>query len=111
MKHMLITVLGVLIICVMFAGFAMNTIVKKQKHVTFEADYDVYGRMSCPYTVKMVDELQRMEKSFRFIDTSTKTGELEFKRIIHSHKLKGLSVPYTINNSTHESFLGFRKLS
>ena len=36
----------------------------------------MYGRMSCPYTVKMVDALKNanMFDSFVFIDTSTKSG-------------------------------------
>jgi glutaredoxin len=113
MKHLSnILIVCVVIICGLYTMNVITTMTfKPQKHVRFNAEYNVYGRMSCPYTVKMVEELQNHNKSFRFIDTSTPIGETEFKHIVQTHKLKGFSVPYTINNNTHKSFMGYRKLS
>lgn len=43
----------------------------------------MFGRESCPYTVKMVDELKRTKtkKHFEFVDTSTQSGAKRFEKI------------------------------
>lgn len=54
----------------------------KTPMVTFDDKIKMYGRKSCGYTVKMLNEIQKanvMDK-FEYIDVETPAGEKEFKK-------------------------------
>lgn len=63
----------------------------------------MFGRMSCPYTVKMVDELKKTNsyEKFKFIDTETKEGS---DLLVH---YGGQGVPYFVSKNGRSS--GFMK--
>lgn len=68
--------------------------------------YIVYGTMRCPYTVKMVQELKSKNLEHKFVDVSTKEGNDEFSKA--APDVTG--VPFTVNKTTGESFLGYRPM-
>lgn len=73
--------------------------------------YRVYGRMNCPYTVKMVDELDNNAAKYSFIDTTTESGDKEFRDILGGERA---GVPFTVCNETGErtrGFVSYSKLS
>ena len=63
----------------------------------------LYGRTSCPYTVKAVEQLKKdnIWDKVRFIDTDTEAGSAEFSK----KKVNG--VPYFENPSNGKSAIGF----
>ena len=65
----------------------------------------MFGRMSCPYTVKMVDELKSTNNynKFKFIDTETKEGSDLLVQY------GGQGVPYFVSKNGRAS--GFMKTS
>lgn len=50
--------------------------------VTFDDKIKMYGRQSCGYTVKMLNEIKQanMMDKFNYIDIETPAGEKEFKK-------------------------------
>jgi len=80
---------------------------KSEKRVRFENqnDYDVYGRMSCPYCKKFLAELEQNNASFRFIDVTTEEGSKEFNQQLNGQRA---GVPYTIHNKTGQVIRGYK---
>ena len=68
--------------------------------------YTVYGTMTCPYTVKMLDEVKH-HGTVRFVDVSQPLGMHEFKSVSNS---KSNGVPYTVDNKTGRHIVGFQKI-
>ena len=77
---------------------------RKTKIETFSKPL-MYGRMSCPYTVKMVDALKKENAyhMFKFIDTSTKEGARRLQ------EAGGQGVPYFKHNDRYA--VGYMKPS
>lgn len=56
---------------------------KREMFESSQGKITMYGRQSCGYTRKMIEELQKTntKKHFHYIDTSTKKGSQLFERI------------------------------
>tara|TARA_Y100000816_G_C26102326_1_gene584601 strand:+ start:1669 stop:1965 length:297 start_codon:yes stop_codon:yes gene_type:complete len=67
--------------------------------------YTLYGYDSCPYTVKMHQELQKSGYDFEYkqIDKNKQYRE-EYKK----YNVSG--VPLTIDNASGEKIMGYRKM-
>lgn len=76
--------------------------IKKNTTTTFV----VYGTMKCPFTVKMLNELESKSHTYRFVDVSTKEGHKRFSKV--TTKTDG--VPYTVNTTTGEHIIGYRPM-
>ena len=66
----------------------------------------VYGNMKCPFTVKMLNELESKGHTFRFVDVSTKDGHHIFSKVTTETN----GVPYTVNTTTGEHIIGYRPM-
>ena len=77
-------------------------------HETSSPRFMVYGSMNCGYTVKMLNYLKNANQSVQFIDVSTESGDLEFKRVTKDKNIRG--VPYTIDNKTKKNIRGFQEI-
>lgn len=69
----------------------------------------VYGYMQCPYTVKMIDELTSKGQSYKFVDVRTRSGHVQFKKVLGGRDNVG--VPYTIDQVTGKHMLGYEKIN
>ena len=68
--------------------------------------YVVYGNMKCPFTVKMLDEIKSNNHSVTFVDVSTTDGHKQFAKVTTQTN----GVPYTVNTTTGEHIVGYRKV-
>lgn len=92
------------ILCVFVAALKSYPMVTPQQ--PSDSNYIVYGTMRCPYTVKMVNELNTKNLEHKFVDVSTKEGNDAFSKA--APDVTG--VPFTVNTTTGESFLGYRPM-
>lgn len=76
------------------------------KKSTTTTTFVVYGNMKCPFTVKMLNELESKRHTYRFVDVSTKEGHKRFSKV--TTKTNG--VPYTVNTTTGEHIIGYRPM-
>ena len=97
-----------LLLCVVLVMYeSCKTYRKRGKRVTFQnqKEYDVYGRMSCPYCKKFLAELEQNNASFRYIDVTTEEGSKEFSQQLNGQQA---GVPYTIHNKTGQVIRGYK---
>ena len=75
-----------LIIClILLFIYLKNNNNKIKKHLTIPLPSDkplMFGRISCPYTVKMIDELKKYKvfRKFEYVNTDTKNGAQLMRR-------------------------------
>ena len=71
--------------------------------------YEVYGTMRCPYTVKMLKHLDDVNKPYVYHDVNEKRELFEMTKKKLGVTEKG--VPFVVDklNSTH--FIGYREIS
>lgn len=81
----------------------MNTLKSKGgvKGTKDVKDIVVYGTYDCPFTVKMIDALDKSSRGYVFVDTSTNSGQKQFR------KLGGQGVPHMISKSTKKQAIGY----
>ncbi len=103
-------ILLVLLCVIAIVYKSCKTYRKSSKRVRFndQKEYDVYGRMSCPYCKKFLAELEQNNASFRYIDVTTKEGSEEFQKKLEGQRA---GVPYTIHNRTGEVIRGYKPYS
>ena len=80
-----------LLICILIAILA---VLQFRRRENFSSEARLYGRMSCPYTAKMVNALKEsnLYDRFVYVDTSTKAGSKQLQ------KAGGSGVPYFTHN-------------
>ena len=63
----------------------------------------LYGRMSCPYTAKAINQLKKdgAWSQVEFVDTGTRSGQVKFD------KLNVSGVPHFVNTRTGNSVTGY----
>ncbi len=97
-----------LLLCVILVVYeSCKTYRKSSKTVSFnvQKDYDVYGRMTCPYCKKFLAELEQNNASFRYIDVTTEAGSKEFENVLKGQRA---GVPYTVHNKSGEIIRGYK---
>ena len=95
-------VVAVVILAILL-GILMNR-KKRYSHLS------LYGRDSCPYTVKMKDELDNNSVSYRYLDTDTQDGIKEFKDVMRTYDHDG-GVPFMVCSKNRRTATGFMSKS
>lgn len=98
-----------LVLVVLFVLYTFSSPCKsKQKHVSFAPEYEIYGTMTCGYTVKMINHMKEVGKTYKFIDVSKEPHM--YKYVLDQYKQKHVGVPFVVHIPTNTFFVGFKPL-
>lgn len=98
-----------LVIAVLFLIYIVTISCEKgQKKVSFAPEYEVYGTMSCGYTVKMIDHMKQIGKTYKFIDISKNPSM--YTNVLEMYSQKHIGVPFVVHVPTQTFFVGFKQL-
>jgi glutaredoxin len=79
---------------------------RTKKRVTFDSEFVVYGTMSCGYTVKMCEHLQKTERTFEFVDVRKNTDR--YMKELARFGVKSSGVPFVVHKPSDTYFIGFK---
>ena len=123
-KMKMCCIFALLLICVLMTCFCCQSMKKKNTptdHIDTSCGgkpvhenplqptggaYVVYGYMSCPYTVKQVDYMDKNNISYTFVDTTSDAGSKALAAITGG----GTGVPVIVNTKTDQFKVGFTEI-
>ena len=70
--------------------------------------YEVYGTLRCPYTVKMIEYLEKNRKGFVYRDIQT--NAMLYKKTLDEMKTTEQGVPFVVDRKTNTHFVGYKEI-